>query len=113
MDASTVTVVPLMTHRSPVILSTIPTKATGIASTLAFSLVAMGAGVAEVAAAPQALRSSVPMVRTKVRKRIFFMMCLSSLDLIALILAERVFRHNLHWSQLRAAEVEDRLRPKS
>jgi hypothetical protein len=30
--------------------------------------------------------------------------------LTALILAERIFRHNLHWSQLRVPGVEDGLR---
>jgi hypothetical protein len=54
----------------------------------------------------------VAMVRMKVRKRILFIMCLSLLvlNLIDLILAERLFRHNLHWSQLRVPEVEDGLR---
>jgi hypothetical protein len=62
------------------------------------------------AAAPQALRTSVATVRIKVSKRMFFMICLSFLNLIALILAERIFRHNLQWSQLRVPEVEDDLR---
>jgi len=38
------------------------------------------------------------------------MMCLSLFDLIALILAERILRHNLHWSQLGVPKVEDGLR---
>jgi hypothetical protein len=98
-----------MTHWSPAMLSTIPTKATGIAFTFAL----LAAGVAVAVAVPQALRTSVAMVRTKLRIRKFFMICLSLYDLLNLIvpiLAQRIFCHNLHWSQFRAPEVEDCLR---
>src|SRR5512138_2137963 len=72
--SSTVTVVPLMTHWSPAMLSTVPTKATRIASI--FPLLA-ASGVAVAGAAPQALRTRAPRIRTKVRNRMFFMICLS------------------------------------